>query len=120
MGDISRHFNRSEFGCQCSYEDCEDIAVDVELIKVLEDVREHFGKPVIINSSYRCERHNEDVGGAPRSKHRLGIAADIVVKTIHPHKVYTYLDNKYPDRYGMGKYNTFTHVDVRGSCARWG
>ncbi len=119
MGDISRHFNRSEFGCKCSYEDCEDIAVDVELVKVLEEVREHFGRAVTINSSYRCEDHNKYVGGAPKSKHRLGIAADIVVRNIHPHKVYEFLNSKYPEQYGMGKYNTFTHIDVRSYCARW-
>jgi uncharacterized protein YcbK (DUF882 family) len=119
MGDISKHFNRSEFGCKCSYPDCEDIAVDVALVTVLEDVREHFGKPVTINSSYRCEPHNRDEGGAKHSQHRLGIAADIVVKNIHPHKVYEYLNSKHPDQYGMGKYNTFTHVDTRSYCARW-
>ncbi len=119
MGDISKSFNRSEFGCKCSYDDCVDIAVDSELVDVVQDVRDHFNKPVTINSSYRCGKHNKDVGGAPKSQHRLGIAADIVVKGIHPHKVYEYLNNKYPEQYGMGKYNTFTHVDTRSWCARW-
>lgn len=119
MGNLSANFDREEFGCKCKYPDCEDIAVDKELIYVLEDVRLHFGKAVTINSSYRCQPHNEDVGGSPKSKHRLGIAADIVVKGVHPHKVYTYLDNKYNNKYGLGKYNTFTHIDVRGYKSRW-
>ena len=120
MGDISKNFNRKEFGCKCNYPECVDIAVDLELVEVLEDVREHFGgKPVKINCSYRCVIHNRDVGGAANSQHLLGTAADIVIKGVHPHKVYEYFNTKYPNKYGVGKYNTFTHIDVRKRKARW-
>ena len=119
MGDISKDFDRKDFGCKCDYEDCVDIAVDAELLKVLQDVRDHFNAPLNINCSYRCEKHNADVGGATKSQHLLGTAADIWVKGIHPHKVYAYLDEKYPDKYGLGKYSTFTHIDVRSWMARF-
>lgn len=90
-----------------------------ELLEVLEDVRSHFGDlPVVVNSGYRCPTHNKNVGGAKKSQHLLGTAADIVVKGVRPSDVYRYLD-PYHDG-GLGRYGTFTHIDVRGSGrARW-
>ena len=108
---ISRWFKRSEFACRCG---CGFNTVDTELLDVLEDLRVYFNQPVSINSACRCETHNKNVGGVKDSKHRLGIAADVVVKDTPPYIVHEYLDDKY-DGYGIGKYQTFTHIDVRGS-----
>lgn len=47
--------------------------------KVLEPVRVHFGRPVIVTSGYRSTLVNAAVGGAPGSQHRLGEAADFTV-----------------------------------------
>lgn len=114
---ISRYFKRKEFECKCGK--CGQDTVDAELLAILEDVREHFGKPVIINSANRCPAHNKKVGGASRSIHITGKAADIVVKGVSPDIVHSYLDSKYPNQYGLGKYKTFTHIDSRGYKARW-
>ena len=46
---------------------------------VLEPLRRHLGRPVIINSGYRSVRLNNAVGGAPASQHLRGEAADIRV-----------------------------------------
>ena len=114
---ISNYFTRKEFECKCG---CGFATVDVELLEVLEFVRVSFNKPVTINSACRCDSHNSSVGGADGSKHKLGIAADIVVKDIDPLDVYKFLDAAYPVSYGIGKYNSFTHIDVRsGYKARW-
>ena len=80
MGDISKNFSRSEFCCKC----CDFSTVDVKLIEVLEIVRSQFKKPVKITSACRCEEYNYVVGGADSSKHKLGIAADIIVKDVDP------------------------------------
>lgn len=113
---MNRYFKREEFACKCG---CGFAVVDYELLEVLTSVREHFGNAVIINSSARCEAHNKAVGGADGSKHKLGIAADIFVKGFTAENVYSYLDSKYPKKYGIGKYRTFTHIDVRAGKARW-
>ena len=47
--------------------------------KVLQPVREHFGKPVTINSGYRSPESNAAVGGSKTSDHCLGRAADIEI-----------------------------------------
>ena len=117
MGNLSKHFNRDEFACKCGK--CTAIAVDKELVDVLEDIRTHFGKPLIITSSHRCEEHNRNVGGSPNSMHLTGKAADIQILGAEPSKVQGYVLNKYPDQYGIGSYATFTHIDVRDTKARW-
>jgi len=118
MGNLSNNFSKSEFECSC----CGDTKINHELVSVLQELREFFKASVTITSSYRCPAHNAEVGGAERSQHLLGTAADVIVKGVSPALVYQYFDRKYPNKYGLGKYNTFTHIDVRKKegGARWG
>ena len=44
---------------------------------VLEPLRRRFGKPIYVNSGYRCQELNRAVGGAVKSYHLYGRAADI-------------------------------------------
>lgn len=112
---MTKHFSRSEFSCKC----CGKSKVSNELLAVLELVRSHFGEPVVITSGYRCPEHNKAVGGAPNSKHLLGVAADIHVKNTDSSKVYKFLNDIFPDVYGIGLYSNWTHIDVRKKKARW-
>lgn len=116
MGDISKYFSRKEFACKCG---CGFATIDVELIEVLQTLRYKFNQPVTITSACRCDEHNKKVGGSYGSKHKQGIAADIVVEQVSASDVYRYLDSAYPDRFGLGKYDEFTHIDVRQNKARW-
>ena len=117
MGDLSKHFNRDEFKCNCG--ECRHIAVDYELVNVLEDIRTTFEKPVTVTSAYRCTSYNAKVGGARTSMHLTGKAADIQVKDVSPRDIQTYLKQTYPGKYGIGSYSSFTHIDVRDNEARW-
>lgn len=45
---------------------------------VLDPLREKYGKPIKVNSGYRCSKHNLAVGGATQSQHMKGEAADVV------------------------------------------
>ena len=116
MSFLSTYFKRSEFACKCG---CGFDAVDVELLDVLEYLREHFNRPVVINSACRCEAHNRFVKGAKNSIHVRGKAADVRVQGIEPAEVATYLEQKYPDKYGIGRYPSFTHIDVRAIRSHW-
>ena len=49
-----------------------------------------------------------------------GLAADIAVKGVSPKEVADYIQNKPGFVGGLGRYQRFTHVDVRGKQARWG
>ncbi|MBR0280019.1 MAG: DUF882 domain-containing protein [Oscillibacter sp.] len=113
---VSANFRVREFACK---DGADIIPIDMELVKVLQNVRDHFKMPVTVNSAYRTPAYNKKVGGVNASQHIRGTAADITVKGVAPDKVYAYLNGLYPDKYGIGKYPTFTHIDTRTSKARW-
>lgn len=114
MSKLNEFFSREEFACKCG---CGFDAVDVELLTVLTDVRLEFG-PVTITSGNRCVRHNAVVGGATDSMHTKGMAADFTTPA-PAKKVQGFLEKKYPNKYGVGRYTDRTHVDVRPTKARW-
>ena len=47
-----------------------------KVMYILDIVRIHIGKPILINSGYRCQKLNEIVGGTQKSMHTKGLAAD--------------------------------------------
>jgi hypothetical protein len=52
----------------------------VELVKnVLDPIREHFKKPVTVNSGYRGKKLNKAIKGSKNSQHCKGQAADIEI-----------------------------------------
>jgi uncharacterized protein YcbK (DUF882 family) len=117
-GYLSPHFRRSEFTCN----HCGTLPHDPpgELLEILEDVRQEFDAPVTVTSGYRCSVHNANVGGARHSQHRYVTAADIQVRGVDAVTVHGYCAERMKGMGGLGKYATFTHVDVRGNGpARW-
>lgn len=48
---------------------------------VLDPVRELWGRPITVNSGYRCPALNRAVGGEPASQHLTGEAVDITTGT---------------------------------------
>lgn len=113
---VSDHFYRSEFACKCG---CGFASVDYKLLAVLELVRTNAMRPVTITSACRCEAHNKAVGGSDGSLHKKGMAADIVVSRVPPKEVYDFLCEQFPNKFGMGLYDDFVHIDVRPTKARW-
>ena len=113
---LSKNFSREEMKCPC----CNQDTVDAELIMVLQDIRDHFNEPVFISSGNRCRSYNFTVNGSINSQHIHSKAADLKVKFVSPQLVADYLEDKYPDKYGIGRYgDRFTHIDVRQNKARW-
>lgn len=52
--------------------------------KVLEPLRQWYGKPITISSGYRCPELNKVVGGAKNSQHMTGEAADLQPPLLSP------------------------------------
>lgn len=44
---------------------------------ILDPLRKYYGKPIIVNSGFRCKILNDIVGGSKNSDHQYGYAADI-------------------------------------------
>lgn len=49
--------------------------------KVLDPLREIYGKPIYVSSGYRCQKLNKAVGGVSNSQHLKGEAADLCQKS---------------------------------------
>mgnify|MGYP000846303788 CR=1 FL=1 len=47
-----------------------------KVMYILDLTRVYIGKPIHINSGYRCKKLNEMVGGVSNSMHTKGLAAD--------------------------------------------
>lgn len=115
---MSKHFSEDEFKCKC----CQELpagGIDPRLIAGLERLRALLGnRPLRIVSGYRCKSYNKRVGGAKESQHMLGKAADVQHDDREPYEVADVAESM-PEFKGVGRYNTFTHVDVRERKARW-
>lgn len=125
MGDLSRHFSSSEFACKCGLRGLKQSDgycggkswPSLELVGKLEELRAAIGKPILVTSGCRCRKYNQTIGGATASQHLLGTAADVTVQGMAPSEVAAVAERV--GFGGIGRYKTFTHVDVRPGRARW-
>ncbi len=73
-----RYFKMEEFKCRCCGRVAYPENIEALVSNVLDPARERLGMPIVVNSGYRCPRHNAEVGGVARSQHLVGEAADVV------------------------------------------
>ncbi|MDR1510154.1 MAG: hypothetical protein LBS53_11000 [Synergistaceae bacterium] len=101
MGDLTKNFNASEFGCKCG---CGYCSPSFKLVSSLQELREEAGVAITIVSGCRCTQHNKNSGstilglavnlkkGNPgdisASAHTRGEAADIRVGGLSKGKLY--------------------------------
>jgi len=120
---MTKNFNIKEFECKCGCKMPEFVKKNViELAENLQIIRDEVGRLDLTNS-YRCKDHNSDVGGSTSSQHLVGKAADVKSESIKPKEmaqiVNDLMKNEKIKTGGIGIYNTFTHIDIRGVRARW-
>lgn len=95
--------------------------VQEALLELINRIRAVYGKPLVVNSAYRSPEHNAAVGGVKNSYHVQGLAADLRPTAANKDdlgELQAICDRINPDG-GVGFYDTFVHVDARGSRARW-
>jgi len=115
---FGKHFLCEEFACPC----CGTCLMDRDFMIALNQLRLIAGRPIKINSGYRCAKHNKAVGGASHSQHLVGRAADIVIAGLTLNEMVELAERI--DVFcngGIGVYPQagFIHVDSRGYRARW-
>ena len=95
----------------------------LELAKNLQVLRDVVKKPIKITSGYRPAELNSKVGGATKSRHITGEAADFKIEGYTPKQVAAIIEKLIAEgkmkQGGLGTYSTWTHFDVRGTKARW-
>lgn len=116
---ITPHFQVKEFACR---DGSDKILIDLDLVEILETIRQYFNRPVTIISGYRTEAYNRKVSNALNSQHCLGTAADIRVEGVSPIAVALLCEYSLMREYGgIGLYKgqNFTHIDTREKLTRW-
>lgn len=108
MGNIMlNYFSEKELMCKCG---CGKFIFDDDFLNKINHIRHNVGRPLYINSGYRCEKHNKEVGGKETSSHLKGCAVDIVCKSDELRfKIIKQAINFGVTRIGIGK--TFIHLD---------
>lgn len=112
-----------------------EMIIDIRLINIIQALRNKLDCYVLVESCYRGEKYNRDVGGSPDSQHLLGKACDLKCKRydgtyISPIHVAYALEEilaGFGIQGGLGTYmkgyipnsTGFNHVDTRAERARW-
>lgn len=115
---LSKFFNSKEFENRKD----SNYKIDAELLCRLYMLRKEFGAPIIITSGFRSEEYNKEIGGATKSQHVLGKAADIRPGNFSKkelNRLYE-LCKKHFKAIGDGRHKGFIHVDIRDDkIRRW-
>ena len=114
MAVDTKNFKVSEFACK----HCGKNLIDQRVLNMAQELRDYLGVPVKVNSGYRCETHNKNVGGVKNSKHVQGKAADLSC-SLGSAKMFEAVkalrnQGKLQDMDYCIKYKTFIHIDCGG------
>lgn len=106
---ISKNFNLREFESP----DTDEVKLHPELLKKLQKLRDKIGLPLVVGSGYRTPEYNKKIGGAKRSYHLFGMAADVHVQGLSAVDIQRLADEVgfggiilYPD-------GNYCHLDIR-------
>jgi zinc D-Ala-D-Ala carboxypeptidase len=108
-----RHFIPKEIACKGTGK----LSVNTGLLDKLDLLRSRLGRPLRLSSVFRSPYWNAKCGGAPRSMHLFGLAADISI--IGQDKTLIQRIAEDLGFAGFGYYRTFLHVDL-GRPRFWG
>ena len=120
--DEIRYFTREEFRCKCGGKYCNGYPADIDMnmVKIADEIRNRIGKPIQINSGLRCKTRNANVGGVSNSQHLLGKAADLGCPNgCTPTQMASIAEEIIGNTGGIGVYSWGIHIDTRSTKSRW-
>lgn len=106
------NFQKEEFACRCGKCGGFPAQPQEKLVRLAQQVRTHFGRPVTVSSGVRCEIHNMEVGGVANSYHLSGRAVDFCVEGVDGGMVLNYVNQQKAVRYAYRIGGGYVHMDV--------
>jgi hypothetical protein len=84
------------------------------LAEFLEEVKAALGgRPVMVNSAFRCKQVNDAVGSKDSSQHRIGCAVDFRVPELTPDQVVrAIIASDLPYDQVIREFNAWTHLSI--------
>ena len=119
--DEIKYFKKPEFACKCGkYCNGYPVDVDMNMVKIADEIRSRIGKPIRINSGIRCKIHNANVGGVSNSQHLFGNGADLGCPIgCTPTQMASIAEEIMGNTGGIGTYSWGIHIDTRSAKSRW-
>jgi hypothetical protein len=119
MTKLTEHFTLEEL-THTDHREFDNTPNDAEkanlerLALLLEQVKEVLGgKPIMVNSAFRCKQVNDAVGSKDTSQHRIGCAADIRVPNMAPDEVVkAVIASGIPYDQIIREFDRWTHISV--------
>lgn len=122
---LTKNFSLPEFASKDGAAFPESVKANLAVLAdQLQALRDQLNAPIEILSGYRSAEHNLKIGGALKSFHVTGQAADIKVAGFTPRQVFDAIEalikaGKMKEG-GLGLYASWVHYDTRGKRIRWG
>jgi uncharacterized protein YcbK (DUF882 family) len=123
MTKLTEHFTLEEL-THTDHREFDNTPNDAEkanlerLALFLEQVKEVLGgKPIMVNSAFRCKQVNDAVGSKDTSQHRIGCAADIRVPSMTPDEVVkAVIASGIPYDQVIREFDRWTHISVTNTA----
>ena len=81
----TKNFTTDEFACSCNGKYCcgfPDV-MQPEVLRNIQTIRSHYGRPITVTEGLRCKKQNAETGGSVQnSGHRYGKAIDFYQKGV--------------------------------------
>ena len=111
---LTTGLRHTEFKCRCSRKTCTHTLVVDKLRTAYGNLRTSVGFPLEINSGFRCQMHNAEVGGSSSSSHMTGHAIDISTKNLNMDEFEVLLEQSKIHFDVVIIYETFIHCHMEG------
>ena len=106
-----RYFTRAEFRCPCGRCGGFPAEPSEKLVRLADQVREHFETPALPSSGVRCPEHNKEVSGVWNSYHLAGKALDFRIDGKSAAEVLAFV-RTLPVHYAYAIDERYVHMDV--------
>lgn len=111
--DDIQYFSREEFRCPCGRCGGFPVEPDETLVRLADNVREHFGAPANVSSGVRCQAHNDELSGSAKNSYHLrGKAMDFCVRGVSGAKLLAYVKTQQVHYAYQISGSDYVHMDV--------